>query len=201
MLNRGSSSSYTLNKKSLNQPGDSMLTVLHWKVLVQWIKIDSLNKVCPCPILRPLLFLCSQPLLHYTLNSVTGTGHAKLRVWMCSQWKWDSLIIHQDTLLLNTGKKITGTHMKSIGHMPERHFHCVTCSTLWQKSCWINQENPCSRCCTGRYLLNESGRQKLYNSSPWPTDYIGQKEKSSVNKSILVCFNFFLPECKLVHRK
>ncbi len=26
---------YTLNKKSLTQPGDSMLTVLHWNVLVQ----------------------------------------------------------------------------------------------------------------------------------------------------------------------
>ncbi len=25
----------TLNKKSLNQPGDSMFTVLHWKVFVQ----------------------------------------------------------------------------------------------------------------------------------------------------------------------
>ena len=38
----------TLNKKSLNQPGDSMLMVLHSKVLVQWMNFHSVNKVCPC---------------------------------------------------------------------------------------------------------------------------------------------------------
>ena len=33
--------------------------------------------------------------------------------------------------------------------------------TLWQKKCWINQENPCSQGCTGRYLLDEPGRQNM----------------------------------------
>ncbi len=36
---------------------------------------------------------------------------------------------------------------------------CGNFSTLSQKTCWINQENPCSRGCRGRYLLHEPGRQ------------------------------------------
>ncbi len=34
-------------------------------------------------------------------------------------------------------------------------------TALWQKKCWINRENPCSPGCTGRYLLNEPGRQNM----------------------------------------
>ena len=30
-----------------------------------------------------------------------------------------------------------------------------------KKNFWINQQNPCSRFCTGRYLLNEQGRQNM----------------------------------------
>ena len=32
--------------------------------------------------------------------------------------------------------------------------------TLWQKNCWINRENPCSRCCTARYTrwMNEESK-------------------------------------------
>ncbi len=79
-------------------------------------------------------------------------------------------------------------------------------SSLWQKNCWINQENPCSRCCTGRYLLNELGKQ---NTSPigwvdnikqviavqalngFPLSIYRVKGKKLIFKSILVCFNFF----------
>ena len=32
---------------------------------------------------------------------------------------------------------------------------------LWPKKSWINQENPYSRGCTGRYLLNKPGRQNM----------------------------------------
>ena len=32
------SSYYTLTKKSVNEPGESMLMVLHWKLLVQWTR-------------------------------------------------------------------------------------------------------------------------------------------------------------------
>ena len=32
----------------------------------------------------------------------------------------------------------------------------------------------------------------------FPCLFIGEKEKSSVNKSIIVGFNFFLPECEKV---
>ena len=40
--------SYILNKKSLDQPGDSTLKVLHSKVLVQPLNFHSVDKECPC---------------------------------------------------------------------------------------------------------------------------------------------------------
>ena len=76
---------------------------------------------------------------------------------------------------------------------------CIGPVSLWHIKYCINEENSCSQGCTGRYLLNEPGRQNMCctgwvenkNLPPimvmvFPCLLIGEEEKSSVNKSILV---------------
>ena len=83
--------------------------------------------------------------------------------------------------------------------------------TLWQKNCWINQENPCSWCRTARYLLNDWGRQNMcptgwvdklqLTSMKWFSlvcSYGERKNAHSINLSLYVS-TFFLPECILIH--